>query len=227
MADAEIQSDEKIEPSLLGQETEVLKETVDGGPNAELDGASATQATGGEVDPGKAGEAGVAKGEGENAVAGAPEQYEAFALPQGINASDEQLSEFSDVARELNLPQRQAQRLIEFEAHRMTQLVQSQVDGWENQKSQWVEQLRADPEIGGNDLLTKMATAVRAVHRVGGDALVQALDDTGAGNHPELVRAFYRIGLAMTEDHFSGSGEPLEVGGKKTRAQIMYGDQDG
>lgn len=203
--------------SLLGQDADALQSGEDAAATATngaagADGSAAEDANG---------------TDGKAAGLGAPDQYEAFTIPDGLVASDEQLSQFREMAKGLNLSQPNAQKLIEFEAMRMGEMFTAQENAWETQKTQWIEQIRSDPELGGQSMLEKQATAVRAVLRIGGDSLVTALNETGAGNHPELVRAFYRIGLAMTEDHFSGSGEPLEVGGKKTRAQIMYGDQDG
>lgn len=216
-------ADDTSDSSLLGGDPDELaakaKENADGDAADTTDSDKAEAADGSE-----GGEEGKkAEEEGDAKDDGAPDKYEAFTLPEGMVATDDQLAAFSDKARELNLSQAQAQTLIEFEAERMAEMQQAQFDAWENQKTQWVEQIKADPEIGGRDQLQKQALAVRAVHRVGGEELVKALNETGAGNHPALVRAFYRIGLAMSEDHFKGNGAPLDVGAQKERHEILYG----
>ena len=57
----------------------------------------------------------------------------------------------------------------------------------------WANAAHSDPELGGRAL----AAARQAVERFGGARLKQALEETGLGNHPEVIRAFYRIGRAM------------------------------
>ena len=61
----------------------------------------------------------------------------------------------------------------------------------------WAEQARTDPEIGRNALPAALHAARQAVQRFGGDRLKKALEETGAGNHPEIIRAFCKVGRAM------------------------------
>ena len=46
----------------------------------------------------------------------------------------------------------------------------------------------------------RSAQAARAARYFGGDALIAFLNTSGAGNNPELVRAFAKIGSMMSED---------------------------
>lgn len=63
----------------------------------------------------------------------------------------------------------------------------------------WGERVRQDPEIGRNNLPRALAGAREAVTRFGGDTLRRVFDDTGLGSHPEIVRAFARIGKATKD----------------------------
>ena len=47
-----------------------------------------------------------------------------------------------------------------------------------------------------------MASAARAIDRLGVPGLREALDLTGAGNHPAIVKAFVRLGQMVSEDRF-------------------------
>ena len=48
--------------------------------------------------------------------AGAPEKYEAFKVPDGVQVDEAALKEFEPMARGLNLSQEQAQQLVDFYA---------------------------------------------------------------------------------------------------------------
>ena len=50
-----------------------------------------------------------------------------------------------------------------------------------------------------------MATARRAIERFGTPALRQLLNETGLGNHPEMVRLAVRVGRALAEDSVAGA----------------------
>jgi len=48
------------------------------------------------------------------------------------------------------------------------------------------------------------------------------LNQTGMGNHPEMIRVFHRISKAVSEDSFvPGDMKPKEQ--KKSQADVMYG----
>jgi len=66
----------------------------------------------------------------------------------------------------------------------------------------WTEQARADKEFGGAQLKDNLVIANKALGQFGTPELVSLLKETGLGNHPEIVRAFYRAGKAISEDTF-------------------------
>jgi len=86
--------------------------------------------------------------------------------------------------------ERQAKIVAEQEAL-MSQRFQEAIETWENQA-------RQDPEIGGNNYDQNVATAVKAVQTYGDDELRQYLNESGAGSHPAVIRAFYRAGKQIS-----------------------------
>jgi hypothetical protein len=89
-------------------------------------------------------------------------------------------------------------------------------------RKEWHDQTLADAEIGGSDHAAKMAIAAKAVEQFGGDKLRELFNQTGIGNHPEVVRAFYRAGQAIQEGamHRSDGAEQR----KKDDGELFYGD---
>lgn len=61
----------------------------------------------------------------------------------------------------------------------------------------WAEASRNDSEFGGDAFATNIKTAIKALDAFGTDELKALLNESGLGNHPEIIRAFYRVGRAM------------------------------
>lgn len=137
-------------------------------------------------------------------------------LPDGTNPDSVLFPEFQKLATEAKLEGPVAQKLLDLGVKMQARQGELAVEAWKQQDQKWVEAVKADPSIGGQNL-EKTVTAARAgVRWAGGDALATALDELGVGNHPLLVAAFARIGQGLAEDK-TGSragapppGEPTE-----------------
>jgi hypothetical protein len=134
---------------------------------------------------------------------GAPEQYE-FQTPEGLTLDDAVLGEFSGVAKELNLTQEHAQKVLD----RMAPVLQArQTDQLQAASAGWAQAAKADSEFGGDALSENLATAKKALDAFASDGLKALLNESGLGNHPEVIRLFYRTGKAISEDRLvTGSG---------------------
>ena len=130
---------------------------------------------------------------------GAPEQYEAFKNPEGLELDPGALDSFSEVAKELNLSQDDAQKVIDKVSPVMAAKQQEVLTGL---KTQWVKDTSSDKEFGGDKLTENLGMAKRALDTFGTPELTTLLNETGLGNHPEVIRAFYRAGKAISEDGF-------------------------
>tara|TARA_R110000796_G_scaffold38287_5_gene96473 strand:+ start:1306 stop:1911 length:606 start_codon:yes stop_codon:yes gene_type:complete len=140
---------------------------------------------------------------------GAPEAYEDFTMPEGYEADSQEMKQFSEIARELNLTQEHAQRLVNFEAERMAKLHEGKGDAVANMRVQWSEQAQNDREIGGAKYDESVAFARQALKAVGTPELFNALELTGTGDHPEFIRVFSKIGREVAEGRLDfGKGNP-------------------
>ena len=133
---------------------------------------------------------------------GAPEKYE-FQAGEGVELDAEALKDFEPVARELNLAGVQ----------------QRQADAWQAQTEEWAATVKADKEIGGDKLTANLGVAQRALDTFGTPELKEYLNGTGLGNHPELVKAFVKVGKAMSEDGVVTGKES----GQRSAAEVLYG----
>lgn len=136
---------------------------------------------------------------------GAPEKYE-FQAAEGVELDTEALKEFEPVAREMNLTNEQAQKLVDVYPKILAGVQQRQVEAWQQTTEQWAADVKADKEIGGDKLPSNLSAAQRALDQFGTPELKTYLNDTGLGNHPDLVKAFVKIGKAMSEDKVVSGG---------------------
>ena len=137
---------------------------------------------------------------------GAPEKYEFNSkVADAPNELDpEVLTAFGDVAKELNLPQEAAQKVLDKVAP-VIQAKQAKV--LEDVKAGWVSDSQADKEFGGENLNDNLEVAKTALDAFGNQALKSLLVETGFGNHPEIIRFMYRAGKAISEDSYVGNSE--------------------
>lgn len=149
---------------------------------------------------------------------GAPEAYE-FKPAEGVELDTEALKDFEPVARELNLTNEQAQKLVDAYPKILAGVQQRQADAWQATTEQWAADVKADKEIGGNKLTGNLSAAQRALDQFGTPELKEYLNTTGLGNHPDLVRTFIKIGKAMSEDGMVSGKE----NGQRSAAEVLYG----
>ncbi len=144
---------------------------------------------------------------------GAPETYE-FTPVDGQEFDPEAIKAFEGVARENDLSQEAAQSILDTMGEVMQARRQAVVDDW-------LEQARSDKELGGDKLDQTLATAQKALDSLGSESLRTLLNDTGLGNHPEMIRFFHSVGSKLSEDTFVGGGNPGS-NQPKSLAQRMY-----
>lgn len=147
---------------------------------------------------------------------GAPEKYD-FTLPEGAVMDDAGIASFGEFAKDLNLTQDAAQAMLGKLAPAM-QARQAQV--LSDTMAQWEAQAKTDKEFGGVKLAENVAVAQKALAQFGSPELNTLLKESGLGNHPEIIRAFYRAGKAIGQDSFV-SGQ-RQTSAAESPAQRMY-----
>lgn len=150
---------------------------------------------------------------------GVPESYD-FAVPEGMELDQDLAGKFSDVAKELGLNNDQANKVVGLYADQIQGMQSLQQEAWTKQVSDWEGELKSDPDFGGAKFNENAEIAKIAVNKFGGDELKTALNETGLGNHPAVVKFMHKVGLAISEDTF----ETNEVNnqGREATAQGLY-----
>lgn len=146
------------------------------------------------------------EGEGDDggeSPLGAPEDDYEFEAPEGYEFDPDVLTAYSEVAKELDLTQKSAQKVLDKVGPALRAQHEAQV---EKVRNEWAETSRADPEFGGEKLDTNLTVAKTALDKFGSDGLKQLLSDTGLGNNPEVIRLLFRIGNSISEDSVVSDG---------------------
>lgn len=169
-----------------------------------------------------------AKGDGEG-EAGAPEEYEPFVLPEGVDRDEAGLEAFGTLAKEFNLPQEAAQKLVDLQAEVVQRNADAAWQVWADKQNEWAKEVRNDKEFGGEHVDASKVAAKAFVTKFGGSeeeagAALEVLRLTGASNHPAVFKMLARAGKELAEDVIvsgtQGGGEPAP------RANIMFPDQN-
>lgn len=146
------------------------------------------------------------EGDGEDTATGAPDEY-VFTPPDGVEIDEAQIETFGEYAHDLGLSQDQFQKLIDFEMERAQQAQSQMADAYTERVSAWAEATKVDKELGGEVLDENLGLAKRAMDAFASPELAKLIDTPstenpdglGLGNHPEVIRLFYRVGKAISE----------------------------
>lgn len=164
--------------------------------------------------------------------------YDDFALPEGVTLEAEGLDAFRNVLGEFERSgqvdhaamQALGQQLVDMHISGLQKVAQSIQESLQTQfstlKSDWLNAVKSDPEIGGNRFDTAVEAARNFIRTHGGTDEQQAefrqlMQESGLGNHPAMVRLLARAGLGMQE------GRPLAAvkapAAPKSKTQTLYG----
>lgn len=132
--------------------------------------------------------------------------FSELSLPEGMDLDAELMGEFKPLAEGLKLDKESAQKVVDMGSKLAAKIQQQQVEAWKKQTNEWANQARADQEIGGSNFDANLGIARSAVEKLGTPELMKALDESGFGNHPELVRFMHRVGKAIGEDRTMVAG---------------------
>jgi len=168
-----------------------------------------------------------------------PEKYD-FKPPEGQKLDDALVEKATPIFKELGLTQDAAQKLFDFYNTHAKTSAEAATKLVNDMRSEWRDKITNDPNIGpklGTEkdpgpLMVAIGKAKDSIFE--GDpkglaAFNEAMNLTGAGDHPDIFKAWIKIAERVSEGtHVSGKG-PSEQGqavpnkaGRPSAAQAMY-----
>lgn len=164
----------------------------------------------------------------EKPVEGAPEAYEAFKAPDGIELDEAVMPEIHEIFKELGLPQEKAQEIFERFLGIQEKLAgtpEQQMQAAEEQivslNTRLAEECKNLPDIGGEKFAESLATASKVMQQFGTPEFRQLIAYTGVGSHPEFFKMMVSIGSKMSPDNFVQGGEEART--ERRGEEIMFG----
>ena len=131
-----------------------------------------------------------------------------YDAPEDFEVTEEvqqQLDDFADHAATLGISQEQFQGLVDYQRDNMAAAMENVLPQYVERANQWAEDTKLDNELGGPQLDANLAIAKGAMEKFMSPSMGQMLGmpseqnpyGMGLGNHPEVIRLFYRIGKAI------------------------------
>jgi|TARA_R100001530_G_C4315207_1_gene154152 hypothetical protein len=146
-------------------------------------------------------------------------------FPEGVTVDQDIQNEFLTIANDKDMTAKErGQALVNLQ----TKLYTKQTEAYQAQMSAWIDTVKADKEmIGdtGDKLPANLAIAKKGMEGLKVDGLGEILNETGYGNHPAIVKAFYRIGKSISEDSFRVGGVGKDTSEKDAK-DVLYPSVD-
>ena len=135
-------------------------------------------------------------------------------MPEGLQLPKDYVEKIASYAREQGFSKDKAQELLNLKADMIQDMIEQQKESYAKTRDEWVSQVKNDQEIGGNNFKQSIDLAQRALKQFASDEFIKTLNETGYGDHPEVVRVFARVGKLIANDHIVQSnnytGKKLE-----------------
>ena len=141
-----------------------------------------------------------------------------FEFPEDMPVDAAEVDAFKAVAKDLELSKESAQKL----ANLRVQFAQTQMAKHAETVGKWRDDSKADKEFGGDKFDENLAVAKKARDAFATDGLKELLQGTRLGDHPEVIRFFFRVGQKLSEDSFVNPGATNGSGAGKDIADRLY-----
>lgn len=138
-----------------------------------------------------------------------PFDLEKITLPENFEKT-EAFTKFGELAAEHKLSLPAAQALFDLYHNEISERVKSDMSFWSTQQSKWLEEVQKDSELGGDKLPNVKQTVARVLDNteLSDPGFRAALDFSGMGSNPAVVRTLYRWAARLTEGGAVSGGDP-------------------
>lgn len=150
-----------------------------------------------------------------------PLALDALALPEGFSfeGADAEATQFLELVNGAKLPKEEAEALLGLHAKFLERAASQMETAWDELQNNWRAEVEALPEVAKNPALAQ-ANIAKILDKYGSEEARQALDVTGAGNNPHVVKMFLKLAADLAEQPpVSGAISPTS----RSREQRIYG----
>lgn len=150
-----------------------------------------------------------------------PIAFDAFQVPEGIEFSPEQQTEFLGILnnQELSATQK-AQELMNMHSAAAQAASEAGSQAWADLQTNWQNEVRTDSALGGANLEGTLTGISKVIDQHGSPELREVFNTTGAGNNIHMIRFLHNISQQLNEGS-PVTGAPADT--PKTAAETLYG----
>jgi hypothetical protein len=130
--------------------------------------------------------------------------------------------EFVGIVNEHGLPRDVVAKLNGLQEKTMKAASDASSAHWNEMQTAWKNEVSADAEIGGTKTSAVLGSISKIMDEFGTPELRQALDVTGAGNNPHVIRFLAKVSKELGEGR-PISGNPTSA--PKTHAELLFPNQ--
>jgi hypothetical protein len=121
-------------------------------------------------------------------------------------------------------PKDRANALVALQVKAAQAASEASSQAWSEMQTKWRDEVKADPEIGGEKLQPALGRVGKLLNEFGSEELSSVLDLTGAGNNIHVVKFLDKVAQKLTE---GGAVPGLPSGQTTTAAQRLFPSMKG
>lgn len=170
------------------------------------------------AEPGKAPETMLGGNTQQQEPAGAPEAYDfKGTIPEGVEVDEALTKGFTEVAKGMNLTNEQANQMAAFGFQYGQQVADAVRNQYNAEVTRWGEDAKQQLGADFEKVMSVAGAGLEAVEKVVPN-IRQALNETGAGNRIEIIRAMEMLGQLVQADpgKLMNAGTPAQTNESKT-----------
>lgn len=142
-------------------------------------------------------------------------------FPEGMTVQDADRDSFLGILNNREMtPAQQAQALVDLQATVAQQASEAGSQAWTDMQDQWVNEVRNDPDVGGQRFDANIANIGKLIDEFGSDEPRAVMDITGAGNNVHVVKFLANVASRLTEGSQISGGNPTMT--EASVADLMY-----
>jgi len=166
-----------------------------------------------------------------------PETYADFKAPDGYQIDKALIAEALPIFKDLGLTQDQAQKLVDIQIQRDLAQATARDSTYTTLRNDWRAKTTSDPDLtaatsgdktGLDAVKLDIGRAYAALPPALATEMRAAMDLTGAGDHPAIIKGFWKLAQFVTEGRHVTGGNPSPRGqdapgkGKPDAAHALY-----
>lgn len=159
----------------------------------------------------------------------APFDPKSYKPPEGMTVDEKLLGDYATIVNDDKLsPADRGAKMLDLYTSAMKQVGESHTKAWTDTNEKWVNEVKADPEIGGSKFEPTKQMISKVIDSLGPEmskSFRQSLDITGVGNNPAFIRGMAKLAQALTEGSHVPGNPPS--GKDKPLSEIFFPNSPG